>query len=1022
MAYSPRALWWLVVVAAVGISVPTQAQNKFLRGDTNADGTVNVSDALALFNELFSGTDAPDCDDAKDSNDDGSVDISDGVFDLLFLFSGGDEPPAPGVDVCGFDPTADGLSCNVYNAPNCEQTPPDSSLIEAGHVLNRLGYGPTQAALDEIEAIGVSAYIERQLNPATIDESGNTTLNSRIDALFTEFQPTEDTVLMRRGIGWRYLKGTAAPPVGWDEPEFDDSSWAIGAAPLGYGEDEIVTEFEDMEDSYVTFYARTVFNVNPADVDDLIFRVNYDDGVVLYLNGTRVLTRFVSGTPTFQTTAADGHESGTFEEFNLSTRKDLLVDGANVLAAEVHNVSLSSSDAYLDVELVDRTELPGEPLRVIDGVRDLQSLLHVRGIYSERQLEAALAEFWENHLTTDYDKVAEYLDELENSDGSDAMSEDQARREAAQMEFLEYEFFRENALGNFGDLLKFSATSPTMLIYLDNVVNFKAEPNENYSREALELYTFGVDNRYTQVDIEQLARVFTGWSICKVEPDEAQTYPMSATNPPTDCGIEFTDQQLMGTGSGWRYLKGTAEPTPDQNGEATTAWTMPEFDDSTWTAGSTSIGYGDGDDRTTLSDMRGNYLTVYLRREVEIPDPSTLNNLLLELRYDDGYVAYLNGVEIGRSDNMEGEGSPPPFDEDADNTHEEDDPADYINLSRFPSLVQAGTNTLAIQVHNASLSSSDLSIHPRLIDRTILGGIEAGHPQGIWTFRYDASEHDTGSKRLFAGTPYEVLVPSRSAANGLQDAFDVFDAMIDHPSTAEFICVKLIQRFVSDRMTFASYKAGTTPPELLELLADCIAAWNSTTPKGNIETVMRAMLDPTDKATYFWSPDVFREKLKTPMEFFNSTVRALDGTATTAEMPYFMDRAATDYFTQDDPDGHDEAGQLNTTMNLDQIEFARGIAENQRVLDDISSFARWSSTTYLNARGVSSAEEIVDYFDALLFQSTLGEPTRNVLLEFLTTNSSGDNPLALDPARSDYARRVREFVGFVLSLPQWHFQ
>merc|ERR1711916_228281 len=105
---------------------------------------------------------------------------------------------------------------------------------------------------------------------------------------------------------------------------------------------------------------------------------------------------------------------------------------------------------------------------------------------------------------------------LEDLDGNDLLAMNRAEYEAVQMEFREYEFFYRNALGNFGDLLLYSATSPSQLIYLDNVLNRVGEANENYAREILELFAFGVDNRYTQADIEQLSRAFTGWQIRKV--------------------------------------------------------------------------------------------------------------------------------------------------------------------------------------------------------------------------------------------------------------------------------------------------------------------------------------------------------------------------------------------------------------------------------------------------------------------------------------------------------------------------
>ena len=84
---------------------------QFLRGDVNADGSVNIGDAVSLLGFLFSGGDAPVCDDSADVNDDGSMNIGDAVYELGFLFSGGPPPPPPGV-TCGNDPTdTDPLEC-----------------------------------------------------------------------------------------------------------------------------------------------------------------------------------------------------------------------------------------------------------------------------------------------------------------------------------------------------------------------------------------------------------------------------------------------------------------------------------------------------------------------------------------------------------------------------------------------------------------------------------------------------------------------------------------------------------------------------------------------------------------------------------------------------------------------------------------------------------------------------------------------------------------------------------------------
>ena len=88
----------------------------FLRGDFNASGGVDMSDAIATFGYLFLGGSASSCLDAGDANDDDKVDLSDGIFELNYLFAGGAATPAPGPRECGLDLTNDGdLSCDSFS-------------------------------------------------------------------------------------------------------------------------------------------------------------------------------------------------------------------------------------------------------------------------------------------------------------------------------------------------------------------------------------------------------------------------------------------------------------------------------------------------------------------------------------------------------------------------------------------------------------------------------------------------------------------------------------------------------------------------------------------------------------------------------------------------------------------------------------------------------------------------------------------------------------------------------------------
>jgi hypothetical protein len=159
---------------------------------------------------------------------------------------------------------------------------------------------------------------------------------------------------------------------------------------------------------------------------------------------------------------------------------------------------------------------------------------------------------------------------------------------------------------------------------------------------------------------------------------------------------------LISTGETWKYFKGTVDPNA--------AWRNVSFNDSAWLNGPTGIGYGDGDDATVLNDMAGNYLTVYARKNFTVNDPATVTGLTLNVDYDDGFVTYLNGQEVARASMPSGT----PTRNTAATSHEAGSPKNF-DLSTAINLLTAGTNVLAIEVHNTSSSSSDLSLIPALV-------------------------------------------------------------------------------------------------------------------------------------------------------------------------------------------------------------------------------------------------------------------------------------------------------------------
>ena len=163
---------------------------------------------------------------------------------------------------------------------------------------------------------------------------------------------------------------------------------------------------------------------------------------------------------------------------------------------------------------------------------------------------------------------------------------------------------------------------------------------------------------------------------------------------------------LLPAGSNCTYFKGRSEPPAD--------WTDPLFNDSTWLSGPTGIGYGDNDDATELLDMQGNYASVFVRIPFHLDDPAVVENLFLSIRYDDAFVAYLNGHEVDRSNIL---GTPPAHNIGANEANGNVDAPgpDLFNITEHLGRLVSGRNVLAVQVHNHTSNSSDLSMNPALL-------------------------------------------------------------------------------------------------------------------------------------------------------------------------------------------------------------------------------------------------------------------------------------------------------------------
>ena len=160
------------------------------------------------------------------------------------------------------------------------------------------------------------------------------------------------------------------------------------------------------------------------------------------------------------------------------------------------------------------------------------------------------------------------------------------------------------------------------------------------------------------------------------------------------------------SGEVWKYFKGLSEPS-----DPPTRWTEMDFDDSTWLSGPTVIGFGEASPGTPLDDMKGAYSSFYVRKDFQVPDPAAVENLVLEIEYDDGYAAYLNGTEIA-SNNLRPDGRA--FNSTAIGSRE--NAKDILDLTDRKDLLVSGRNVISVQVHNATLLGSDARFTARLLN------------------------------------------------------------------------------------------------------------------------------------------------------------------------------------------------------------------------------------------------------------------------------------------------------------------
>jgi uncharacterized protein (DUF1800 family) len=385
--------------------------------------------------------------------------------------------------ISGYQWTEAGTAGNEFFT--VEMRPKSSNEVLSATLLNRLAYGPTPDELQRVTSIGPEAFIQEQLAPENITE--DLLVDKEVPA--TEWQYVTCTGYATSSTFYIYSTGIGDCYI--------DNIRLVSGTGAGVGPNLLANgDFES---------GLTGWNVSANLANSVISTEVKHDGVnALHL---------ISTAPGTTKTTAIWRDGLKLIEDQVHTLSFWYKAGTNMSGNVIFRLSRSDDSGSGLYNIAGA--LPTRLANSRGTLSDLMAWHSLHAVQSKKQLLEVLLQFLENHFVTQETKSRDYFDRYYDNGENDW--------QAANLEYREVNRWRKALLNpqcTFYDLLKISAESPGMILYLDTVDSRgdgKKIANENYARELLELFTFGVDNGYDQNDITTLSRAWSGWTIRLVE-------------------------------------------------------------------------------------------------------------------------------------------------------------------------------------------------------------------------------------------------------------------------------------------------------------------------------------------------------------------------------------------------------------------------------------------------------------------------------------------------------------------------
>ncbi|MBK7997666.1 MAG: hypothetical protein IPK15_02740 [Verrucomicrobia bacterium] len=247
------------------------------------------------------------------------------------------------------------------------QSPADRAVIGSPTVVLFANASDTDGVIAQVDFMDGTEFLGSVTNAPFVFTNFNTSVGTHsftaiaIDStgLSSTSAPVVITIvpaIVPSRSEWRYLDDGSEPPAEWNTAAFDDSGWSNGIAQLGFGEGDETTLIRRSSElsgtNILAFYFRHRFEVSdPAAISSLTVRLLRDDGGIVYLNGTEIFRNNMPAGPVNSSTLA----AAIAEDAELRATRvnpQLLVAGENLIAVEIHQVNITSSDISFDLELL----------------------------------------------------------------------------------------------------------------------------------------------------------------------------------------------------------------------------------------------------------------------------------------------------------------------------------------------------------------------------------------------------------------------------------------------------------------------------------------------------------------------------------------------------------------------------------------------------------------------------------------------------------------------------------------------